>query len=165
MGNQGEEALLWQYLEAWHKEWAGKNEPIPFPEQEYEDGLVEALLFGRGPCESRDAVERLKYMYIKGNSVDGNIAFPAWHDPVRIMVEPHHFQSPRFVVDSCSGSLSVERVLAAIPEFPERTEFAWHGPSDSTLESLIAPVRLEIKRALKRHNMSFHLAGGQSSIR
>jgi len=143
----------------------GKNEPIPFPEQEYEDGLVEALLFGRGPCESRDAVERLKYMYIKGNSVDGNIAFPAWHDPVRIMVEPRHFQSPRFVVDSCSGSLSVERVLAAIPEFPERTEFAWHGPSDSTLESLIAPVRLEIKRALKRHNMSFHLAGGQSSIR
>jgi hypothetical protein len=156
MGNQGVEALLWQYLEAWHKEWAGRSEPIPFPEQEYEDGLVEALLFGRGPCESRDTVERLKHFYIKGNSVDGNIAFPVWHDPVRIMVEPHHFQNPTFLVDSCSGSLSVEQVLAAIQEYPGRTEFEWYGPSDSTLESLIAPVRLEIERALKQHNMSFH---------
>jgi len=157
MGNQGVEALLWQYLEAWHKEWSGRNEPIPSREQEYEDSLVEALLFGRGPCESRDTVERLKHVYIKGNSGDGNIVFPAWHDPVRIVVEPHHFQSPRFAMDFCSGSLSVEQVLTAIPEYPERTEFEWYGPSDSTLDSSIAPVRIEIERAVKQHAMSFRL--------
>jgi hypothetical protein len=72
MGSQEVETLLWQDLEAWHREWATRSEPIPYPEQNYEDSLVEALLFGRGPCKPRDTVERLKRLYIKGNSVDGN---------------------------------------------------------------------------------------------
>ena len=86
MGNDGVEDLLWRHLEAWHKEWAGKGGPIPYPEQAYEDGLVEALLLGSGPCMLRDTVERLRPLYIKGTSVDGNISFPPWHDLVRIEV-------------------------------------------------------------------------------
>ena len=155
-GSRDVEALLWQGLEAWHKEWATRNAPIPYPEQDYEDSFVEALLFGRGPCEARDTVERLKHLYIKGNSVDGNIAFPEWHDPVRIIVQPHIVESPAFSMDSCAGSLSAEQVIAAIPDFPLGTKFEWYGPTDPALQSLLEPVRLEVEQTVKQHDMSFH---------
>jgi len=163
MGSRDVEALLWQDLEAWHKEWANRSEPIPYPEQSYEDSLVVALLFGRGRCVARDTVERLKHLYIKGNSVNGNIGFPQWHDPVRIIVQPHIVESPTFSVDSCSGSLTAEQVIAAIPDFPPGTEFEWHGPSDRVLQSLLEPVRLDVERAVKQHDMSFHAFLGDRS--
>lgn len=156
MGSQDVETLLWQDLEAWHKEWATRSEPIPYPEQNYEDSLVEALLFGRGPCEARDTVKKLKHLYIKGNSVDGNIAFPGWHDPVRIIVHPHTVEGPTFSVDFCSGSLSSEQLIAAIPDFPAGTEFEWHGPTDRALQSLLESVRLDVEQTVKQHDMSFH---------
>jgi len=95
--------------------------------------LVEALLFGRGPCESRDAVARPENtMYIKGNSVDGKHCYcPGWHDRSESWSSHTIFKVQGLFVDSCSGSLSVERVLAAIPEFPDALNSAWHGPSDS----------------------------------
>lgn len=62
--------------------------PIPSDEQDCEDSLTEALLLGSGPCRSKEMIERLRPIYIKGNSVDGNIEFPEWHDPVRILADP-----------------------------------------------------------------------------
>jgi len=157
MCSQDVENLLWRDLEAWHKEWATKSEPIPYAEQNYEDSLVETLLFGRGPCRSRDTVERLKRLYIKGSSVDGNIDFPEWHDPVKIIVQPHIVESLIFSVDFCSGSLSVEQLNAAIPDFPTGTEFEWYGPADPALQSLIESVRLDVERTIKQNDMSFHV--------
>jgi hypothetical protein len=161
MGSQDVENLLWEDLETWHKEWATKSEPIPYPEQNYEDSLVEALLFGRGPCRSRDTVERLKHLYIKGNSVDGNIglALLGWHEPVKIVVQSHFVDSPMFSVDFCSGSLNVEQLKAAIPEFPTGTAFEWYGPTDHSVRSLIESVRLDVERTVKQHDMSFHVHG------
>ena len=156
MGNQDVEMLLWQDLEAWHKEWVTRSEPIPYSEQNYEDSLVEALLFGRGPCEARDTVEKLKQLYIKGKSVDGNIEFPEWHDPVRITVHPDTVGRPTFFVDFCPGTLSLEQLIAAIPEFPAGTDFEWHGPTDRALQSLLESVRLDVERTVKQHDMSFH---------
>jgi len=157
MGSQNVETLLWQDLEAWHKEWATRSEPIPYPEQNYEDSLVEALLFGGGPCEARDTVEKLKHLYIKGKSGDGNIAFPEWRDPVRIIVHTDTVESPTFSVDFCSGSLSLEQLIAAIPDFPTGTEFEWHSPTDRALQSLLESVRLDVERTIKQHDMSFRV--------
>jgi hypothetical protein len=155
-GSRDVETLLWQDLEAWHKEWATRSAPIPYPEQDYQDSLVEALLFGRGPCDIRDTDEKLKLLYIKGNSVDGNIRFPEWHDPVKIVANPHIVEGPTFSVVYCSGSLSSEQLIAAIPDFPAGTEFEWHGPTDPALQSLFESVRLDVERTAKEHDMSFH---------
>jgi hypothetical protein len=157
MGNKGVEDLLWRHLEAWHKEWAGKNGPIPYPEQAYEDSLVEALLFGNGPCEPRDTVERLRPLYIKGKSVDGNISFPPWHDPVRIEFASSADGPLLFSVDSCSGRINVAQLEAAIPGFPAQTEFEWYGSANSGLQSVIEPARIEIERIIKQQGMSFHI--------
>jgi hypothetical protein len=158
-GNAEVEALLWQLLQAWHDEWAGRKEPIPYPEQSYEDSLVEALLFGGGPCELRDTVEKLRALYIKGKSVDGNIRFLPWHNPVRITIRMNTFEDVRLDVDSCPGSIKMEQLIGAIPRFPEETQFEWNGPADPFLESFVAPVRVEIERAIKQNGMSFHVHG------
>ena len=158
-GNWDVEPLLWQQFETWHKEWAGRNEPIPYPEQNYEDSLVEALLFGGGPCESRETVERLKRAYIKSNSVDGNISFLEWHDPIRIKFEPHTAERPMFTMDFCRGVLSLEQIRAAIPGFPRQTEFEWRGSPDPALESWLAPMRAEIERFIRQQGMSLRVQG------
>lgn len=159
LGIQGVESLLWEHFEAWHKEWATKSGPIPYPEQAFEDSLVEALLFGRGRCESRETAEKLKRMYIKGNSADGNIRFPEWREPVRIMFEPHTNERPMFIVDSCAGVLSFEEVKDAIPSFSRQTEFEWHGSPDTVLESWLAPMRAEIERLIRQQGMSLRVQG------
>jgi hypothetical protein len=157
MGNKGVEDLLWRHLEAWHKEWAGKSGPIPYPEQAYEDGLAEALLFGNGSCEPRDTVERLRPLYIKGQSVDGNISFPPWHDPVRIEVASYADGPLLFSVDSCFGRINVAQLEAAIPGFPAQTEFEWHGSANPGLQSVIEPARIAIERIIKQQGMSFRM--------
>lgn len=162
--NRGAESLLWQHLEAWHEEWASRNEPVPFPEQEYEDGLVEALLFGTGPCPPQDVVDRLRPLYIKGNSVDGNISFAPFHNPVRIAVASHNGeQELLFSVDSCSGRISLEDLAKAIPRFPIQTVFEWHSQANPQRRALADPPRLEIERIVKAQGMSLRVyshAGG-----
>ena len=60
-------------------------------------------------------------------------------------------------MDFCSGSLSVEQLNAAIPDFPTGTEFEWYGPADPALQSLIESVRLDVERTVKQNDMSFHV--------
>lgn len=162
--NGGAENLLWQHLETWHQEWASKNKPIPFSEQQYEDGLVEALLFGTGPCPPQDVVERLRPLYIKENSVDGNISLAPLRNPVTIAVASYNGeQELLFSVDSCSGRMTLEELEKAILRFPARTAFEWHDPANPQRRALIDAKRLEIERLVKQQGMSFHvfsLAGG-----
>jgi hypothetical protein len=72
----GRERLTWKNLDTWHKKWSPNSDSITFDEQSYQDSLVEALPYGGGPCKSKDAIDRLRPIYIKGNGVDGNIEFP-----------------------------------------------------------------------------------------
>ena len=145
--------LLWLHLEAWHKEWAGKQASIPYEEQNYGDSLVEALLFGNGPCKTRDTLERLKALYIRGESVDGNIDLPDWHSPIRITFQGFRTGEPKFDMDFCSGPLTLEQLKSAIPRFPKKTQFEWYGSWHPLLDEKIQPSHDEIKRYIERSGM------------
>jgi hypothetical protein len=161
VGSADVEPLLWKNLETWHKKWSGMSGPIPFDEQDYEDSLTEALLLGSGPCRSKEMIERLRPIYIKGNSVDGNIEFPEWHDPVRILADPSLPSGPRFQVDFCSGFLDVEQLKSAIPHFPAGSRFAWSRMYLQTPDAALDPLFKEFESLAKEHGMSLQLDQGQ----
>jgi hypothetical protein len=54
------ETLLWKNLDMGYKKWSENSDSIRFDEQSYQDSLLEALLFGGGPCKSKDAMDRLR---------------------------------------------------------------------------------------------------------
>ena len=160
-GGADVETLLWKTLDTWHKKWSQNTDSIPFDEQSYQDSLVEALLYGGGPCKSKNAIDRLRPIYIKGNSVDGNIEFPEWHDPVRILADSSVPSGPRFQVDFCSGFLDVEQMKSAIPHFPAESHFAWSGMFVQTPDAALDPLFREFQTLAKEHGMSLELDLGQ----
>jgi hypothetical protein len=157
LGDADVEAALWTNLDTWHKKWSANSGSIPVDEQNYQDSLVEALLLGGGPCKSKDTMDRLRPLYIKGNSTDGNIEFPEWHDPVTIVVDAHSPSGPEFHVDFCSGSLGLEQLRTAIPRFPKGTNFEWGGVYDPTLDDTLDPAFTELESLAKAHGMSLRL--------
>ena len=76
---------------------------------------------------------------------------------MRIFAQPNTVEGPTFLVDFCAGSLSMEQLIAAIPDFPTGTEFEWHGPTDRALQSLLESVRLDVERIVKQQDMSFRV--------
>jgi len=152
-GEADVETLLWKNLEMWYRKWSEHSDSIPFDEQSYQDSLVEALLYGGGPCKSKDAMETLRPLYIKGKSVDGNIEFPEWHDPVK-MLAANSPSGPKFQLDFCGGFLSLGQLKTVMPRFPKGTNFEWNGmhvlPSDTALD----PLFEELKSLAKEHGMS-----------
>jgi hypothetical protein len=153
-GSSSVEPLLWQHLESWHKQWSGKQGPIPYEEQNYQDSLVEALLFGSGPCRTRDTLERLRVLYIKGQSVDGNIELPDWRTPIRIHLQDITNNGPKFDVDFCSGSLTLAQLKSALPRFPKGTEFEWYPAWSPSLDERFESSRREIDRLIEGLGMT-----------
>jgi hypothetical protein len=153
-GEADVETLLWTNLDMWYRKWSEHSDAIPFDEQSYQDSMVAALLFGGGPCKSKDAMERLRPLYIKGKSVNGNIEFPEWHDPVRILADANSPSGPKFQVDFCGGFLSLRQLKAVMPRFPKGTNFEWIGihvlPSDIALD----PLFKELESLAREHGMS-----------
>ena len=152
VGNANVAPVLWSDLEAWHDKWMTKETPIPLDEQSYEDSLVEALLLGSGPCRSKETMDRLRPLYIKSNSVDGNIDLSEWHDPIAIFVSP----TSTFEVDFCSGWLDFYQLKAAIPQFPRSTTFELHR-SYKTPDLAFEPWLRELKGIVTENGMSIRL--------
>lgn len=150
----GVEPVLWQDLEDWNRLWAFRPNSIPYEEQNYQDSLVEALMFGGSPCKRRETLERLKPLYIKGRSVDGNIDFPDWHDPIHISLRDLTDKDPRYTVDFCFGSVTFDELKSALPRFPNGTVFEWHRSFYLLLDAAIEPNRLEIKRLAEQLGMT-----------
>ena len=152
-GEADVETLLWKNLATWHKKWLQNSDSIPFGDQSYQDSLVEALLYGGGPCKLKDAMDSLRPIYIKGKSVDGNIDFPEWHDPVRLLAANSPY-GPKFQLDFCGGFLSLGQLKTVMPRFPKGTNFEWSGmhvlPSDIALD----PLFEELELLAKEHGMS-----------
>jgi|HubBroStandDraft_2_1064218.scaffolds.fasta_scaffold02209_2 hypothetical protein len=153
-GEADVETLLWKNLDTWHKKWSQNSDSIPFDEQSYQDSLVEALLYGGGPCKSKDAIDRLRPIYIKGNSVDGNIEFPEWHDPIRILADISFPTGPRFQVDFCGGLLSLEQLKTVMPRFPKATDFEWNGMHVLASDVALDPLFKELEALATEHGMS-----------
>jgi hypothetical protein len=154
VGNAEVETLLWKSLDTWHKQWSANSGSIPFDEQNYQDSLVEGLLLGGGPCQSKDTMDRLRLLYIKGSSVDGNIQFPEWHDPVRILANANSPSGPAFQLDFCAGSLSLEQLKVAIPRFPKGTNFEWSGMYVLAPDTALEPVFKELESLAEEQGMS-----------
>jgi hypothetical protein len=154
VGNAEVETLLWRNLERWYKQWSANNGLIPFDEQNYQDSLVEGLLLGGGPCESKDTIDKLRSLYIKGSSIDGNIQFPEWHDPVRIFADANSPSGPKFQVDFCSAFLDLGQLKAAIPRFPKGTNFEWSGMYVLPVDIGLDPVFKELESLAKEYGMS-----------
>jgi hypothetical protein len=136
------------------RQWPANGGSIPFDEQNYQDSLVEGLLLGGGPCKSKDTIGRLRPLYSKGNSVDGNIEFPEWHDPVRIVANANSPSGPAFQVDFCTGSLSLEQLKAAMPRFPKVTNFEWSGMYVLAPDTALEPLFKELESLANEHGMS-----------
>ncbi len=151
-GNASVTPELWKNLEVWHRVWAVKR-PIPPEEQDYEDSLAEALLLGDGPCRSKETIERLRSLYIKGNSVNGNIRFPAWHDPIYIGVDSTLPSGPSFQVTFCNGFLNFDELKAGMPHFPAGTHFAWAGTLEPPTPPRLEPLFKELQSVANEHRM------------
>jgi hypothetical protein len=145
-GDADVETVLWKNLYTWHKKWSNNIDLIPLDEQSYQDRLVESLLFGGGgQCKLKGAMDRLRPIYIVGRSVDGNIRFPEWHDPVRIAVDELVPSVPKFQVDFCGGFLDLEQLKAAIPRFPRGTNFELTGMRVFTTNAALDAVFKELE--------------------
>jgi hypothetical protein len=154
VGNADVERVLWKEVEIWNKEWLGRSESIPLDEQGYEDSLAEALLLGSGPCRLKETIERLRPLYIKAKSVDGNIEFPEWRDPVRIIANLSSPSGPKFQVDFCSGFLDLQQLKTALPRFPKETNFEWIGMHVLRTDPALDPVFNELESLAQEHAMS-----------
>lgn len=166
VGNHGVEQLLWQNLEAWHQEWAAKRAAtIPRDEQNYEDDLVEALLFGSEPCESKQTMDKISLLYVKGHSVDGNIAMSLnawnhwhgkWPGPIRIFIDLRGPSGPRLSVEHCRSQVTIEQFKEAVSGFAIGTEFELRGQGHWHLDATLEPLISEIEHAVRERGMSVH---------
>jgi len=122
-------------------------------EQSYEDSLAEALLLGAGPCRSKETIERLRPLYIKGRSVDGNIDLQAWQDPIDIAVDSTLPSGPSLQISFCDGFLDFDELRAAMPHFPAGTHFAWAGRLEPATPPRLEPLFKELQSVASEHGM------------
>src|SRR5215471_4981989 len=109
-------------------------------EQSYEDSLAEALLLGAGPCRSKETIERLRPLYIKGRSID-------------IAVDSTLPSGPSLQISFCDGFLDFDELRAAMPHFPAGTHFAWAGRLEPATPPRLEPLFKELQSVASQHGM------------
>ncbi len=148
------EPKLWRLLERWHAEWEKKADEIPSKQQSYQDSLVEALLFAGSKCPRKETVERLKKLYIKGKSSDGNIEFREWQNPVRFAISGYSKATATFQVQNCDGRMTLQGFKDEMQRFPAGTELVWTERSTKAMREALEPIYEELAEAARASGLT-----------